>query len=114
MWCSGQARGMSLIQLMVSILLAALIIGGIGKVIFDTFKGMTQIQIDQAFEDEKMKIKLALDGCDYRFEVPEAGAYNAVVFNNIDGSISNYSASFERITKQGKPVIAVGDSLKGG
>jgi len=106
MFSSHRFSGIGLVQLMIALVIGAIVVFGFGKVMLSVFKGATDVRALQGFEQMKMNIKLALEGCEYDFQNSDG---TTITFPGATGTVS-----FDRIARDGTPVLKVGDVLPGG
>jgi len=107
------ARGTSLIQVIIGLVIGAFIIGSLGKLMMNMLQSQTGIKRQASFENVKLTLKEVLKGCDFDFQSEVDGAFNSINFKNLEAE-KDYFVATNRITAKDRPVIDFGEKLTNG
>jgi len=105
--------GVSLIQVIISLVIGAFIIGSLGKLMMNVFQSQSGIKRQASFENVKTTLKEVLKGCDFDFQIERDGAFNSINFKNFDGE-KDYFVATNRITAKERPIVDFGQKLTNG
>jgi len=106
----NHSKGLGLVQLIVSLAIAAIVILGFGRVMISVFRQQQTLHEVATFEVVKLNLKALLRECTYRFEDANG---RTLTFDNEDGT-SPYSKAIHQITREGNVILLEGQELADG